>query len=604
QATNKNALYDSYIRAIRWASDRIGDRGVIGFVTGSAWIERGFADGLRKCLAEEFTSLYVVHLRGDIRKNMLSRGKAGEGGNIFGQASMTGAAISLLVKNPDVGERGQIFYHDIGDYLKRGDKLARLAAFGSIAGIRAAGDWTRITPDGHGDWLDQRNDSFGAYLALGSKKPGPEPLLFDLYSRGLETTRDAWCYNPSKLRLAANIARTIAFYNAEVERWQAAKPDGGASPAITRDPTRISWSSSLETDLKRGRPLDPEDGVAMPGLYRPFTKQWLHYSRRLNHRVSRMPAIFPEPGLDNRVIAVTGIGARAGFSCLMADALPCLDMVEKGQCFPLYRYDALDAQHAPAPGGLLGQAGPGEVVTAPSGRRYRKRHAITAQAMALVRKAWPRAGEGARDAPVTEEDVFHYLYGILHSEDYRTRFAANLAKELPRLPLVPTWERFKIFREAGRALGELHTGFETLEPWPVTTGAFPRPVAQGNPAPSVIDDPVAFYRVEKMRFGGPARNPDRTTVHYNANITLRDIPPEAWAYEVNGKPALTWVMERQQVKTDKASGIVSDPNAWAVETMKNPAWPFELFCRVITLALETRKIVMALPGLDLPPAPG
>ena len=588
RATNRNALYDSYIRAIRWASDRIGDRGVIGFVTNAGWLDGTAMDGLRKCLADEFTSLYVVNLRGNARSSGVYRQK--EAGNVFGEGSRAPIAISLLVKNPEAAERGAVFCHDIGDCLTREDKLARLVRFGSIAGIGAAGGWTRITPDGHGDWLDQRDAGFGDHLRLGSKKPVQEPVLFDVYSRGVATTRDAWCYNPSKKRLAENIARTIAFYNDEVARRRAAEAAGDKAPAIARDPKRISWSRALEADLRRGKRLDPDDGVAMPSLYRPFTKQWLHYSRRLNEMVYRMPAIFPEPGLENRVIAVTGIGARAGFSCLMADAIPNLHFMDTGQCFPLWRYAALDGDAGVADQrDLLGAAEPGEIVTAPSGRRYRRRSALTAQAMALVRRTYP-------DAEITEADVFHYLYGVLHSEDYRTRFAANLAKELPRLPLMPTWEGFKTFLEAGRALGDLHTGFETLEPWPVT-------VAQGNLALAVIDDPVKFFRVEKMRFGGPARSPDRSRVHLNASITLEDIPPDAWDYEVNGRPALTWVMERQQVRTDKASSIVSDPNAWAVETMNNPAWPFELFCRVITLALETRRIVQGLPDPDLPPAP-
>ena len=323
----------------------------------------------------------------------------------------------------------------------------------------------------------------------------------------------------------------------------------------------------------------------MQSLYRPFAKQWLHYSRRLNERVYRMPAIFPEPGLDNRVIAVTGIGARAGFSCLMADTLPCLDMVEKGQCFPLYRYAALDGD---APGDMPGAAtGSGETVTAPSGRRYAKHSAMTPQAMAALRDAYP-------DAHVTEEDLFHYLYGVLHAEEYRTRFAANLAKELPRLPLVRTYRAFETFRDAGRALADLHVTYETVAPHPVT-------VAEGDSPLAVVENAEAFYRVTRMKFGGTARHKDRTTVIYNANIVLRDIPAQAYDYEVNGKPALTWVMERQVVKTDKKSGIVSDANAWAVETMNNPAYPLETFQRVVTVALETRRIVGGLPGLDLPP---
>lgn len=578
-------IYDSYIRAIRWASDRIGDRGVIGFVTNAGWLDGNAMDGLRKCLTEEFTSLYVLNLRGNARSSGVYRQK--EAGNVFGEGSRSPIAISLLVKNPDVAEQGQIFYHDIGDYLKREEKLSRIARFGSIAGLRGTGigAWTRITPDRHGDWLDQRDDSFGAFLRLGSKTPVQEPVLFDMHSLGIVTNRDAWCYNPSKARLHENVDRSIEFYNAALAERRTGPAEDGKPPAIPRDPTRISWTRALEADLKRGKPLDPDDGVQMQSLYRPFTKQWLHYSRRLNEMVYRMPAIFPEPGLENRVIAVTGIGARAGFSCLMADAVPNLHFMDTGQCFPLWRYTPLDEADAPAQGDMLTTAAPGEEITAPSGRRYRRQSAITEAALEEVRKHYT-------GHEITGEDVFHYLYGVLHSEDYRTRFAANLKKELPRLPLERTWEGFAAFREAGERLSALHTSFETVEPWPVT-------VAQGEIALAVIDDPAAFFRVEKMRFGGTARTPDKTTVHYNANITIENIPPEAWNYEVNGKPALTWIMERQQVKTDKASGIVSDPNAWAVETMADPAYPYRLFCQMITVAMETQTLVRDMPNLDL-----
>ena len=536
-------------------------------------------DGLRKCLAEEFSSLYVLHLRGDIRKNMLSRGRAGEGENVFGQGSMTGTAISLLVKNPQSPERGRIFYRDIGDNLKRTAKLAQLKGFGSIAGIRAAGGWSRITPDRHGDWLGQRDDRFQNFLRLGSKAPVPEPVLFEVYSCGLKTQRDAWCYNPSKTRLKTNMARTVSFYNQELKHWNAAKSEGRSPPAITRDPARISWSRALESDLRKGKPLHLEDGVAMPGLYRPFTRQWLHYCRRLNEMVYRMPAIFPEPGLHNRVIAVTGIGKQARFSCLMTDTLPDTHLVQNGQCFPLYRYQPLEDMNAAA----AGEAG--EVVTAPSGRSYVRRSALCPQAVAQVRQACP-------EAPLTHEDVFHYLYGVLHARDYRRRFANNLSKELPRLPLMGARDGFEAFRDAGRRLAELHVNYESVDPYPVT-------VRQGDLRTAVITDAQAFYRVTKMKFGGSARDKDKSTVIYNANITLENIPLAAWDYEVNGKPALTWVMERQVVKTDRKSGLTGDANLYAVETVNNPAYPLELFQKVITVSLETLKIIRTLPPLEI-----
>ena len=229
-------LYDSYIRAIRWGSDRLGRTGVMAFVSGSAWIERAFADVLRKRLVAEFASLHVFHLRGDIRKNMLSGGLAGEGENVFGQDSMTGVAITVFVKNPDAAEQGRVLFHDIGDDLKRTQKLDIVKRFGSIRGIKGPGGWTQIVPDSHGDWLDQRNARFDRYPKIGDKKDNAGDVLFDNYSLGVVTNRDSWCISFSRTGLAENIRSTIEVYNDEMARWkiatETAKPTGGALPDI------------------------------------------------------------------------------------------------------------------------------------------------------------------------------------------------------------------------------------------------------------------------------------------------------------------------------------------------------------------------------------
>ncbi len=193
---------------------------------------------------------------------------------------------------------------------------------------------------------------------------------------------------------------------------------------------------------------------------------------------------------------------------------------------------------------------------------------------------------------LSREDIFYYVYGLLHSNDYREKYAESLYKNLARIPAVKTYADFRAFSDAGRRLGDLHVNYETVEPYPVT-------YKQGTPALWKIDDPKAFYRVTKMKFGGKRGDTDKTTVIYNANITVTDIPPEAYDYVVNGKPALEWVMERQVVKTDKASGIVNDANDYANETMGDPAYPLDLFRRVTTVSLETMKIVSALPDLEL-----
>jgi predicted helicase len=328
KATTTKGLYDSYIRAIRWASDRIGNAGVIGFVSGSGFAEKPAMDGLRKCLVDEFSNIHVLNLRGDIRKNMLSKGRAREGQNIFGSGSMTGIAITLFVKNPDAKQHGQIFYHDIGNDLTTTEKLEAIRSFASVDGITDANSWQALTPDQHGDWISQRDDSFADYVVLGDKK-SDAAKLFDNFSQGILTARDAWCYNPSKEAVATNMQRMIGFYNSEVQRFNQSHigvdrklRESKIDKFIGTDPEKISWTSSLKQELARNKTFAFEQDCIRLSLYRPFTKQWLYFNASLNHRVSQMPHIFPNALAENKVICVTGVGARSGFAALIVDATP------------------------------------------------------------------------------------------------------------------------------------------------------------------------------------------------------------------------------------------------------------------------------------------
>ncbi|MBS0225734.1 MAG: DEAD/DEAH box helicase [Proteobacteria bacterium] len=575
EAVLSKGLYDSYIRAIRWASDRIGDAGIIGFVTNAGFLEANTTDGLRNCLAEEFSSLYVFHLRGNQRTSGETSRK--EGGKIFGSGSRAPIAISLLVKNPSASEQGQIHLHDIGDYLSREEKLEKIAGYASVAGIPVDA-WQAITPDEHGDWLRQRDDSFGRFVALGDKK-GDELKLFDNFSLGVVTNRDAWAYNQSMTKLMRNMSSMIAFYNTEVARFYDAhaRLDTKARQEkvdafIDADPTRISWTRALKQDLGKDRRYAFDSECITPSLYRPFTKQWLYFNRRFNEMVYQMPRIFPDAQADNLVIQLSGSGSRS-FSVLISSALPCLDNIEKGQCFPLYLYDEAAQQLDDSLFADKPSNGP------------RRRDAITDSGFAHIQSAYP-------DESISKEDLFYYIYGILHSPDYRERYADNLNKELPRIPRVRKAEDFWHFSKAGRDLAELHLNYETIDKYPLIIEA------KGK-----LTD--ADYRVEKMKFGkkkdpetGKSVN-DRSTVIYNNKITMAGIPDAAWDYVVNGKAALDWVMERQAVREDKASGIVNDANDWAIETMGNPQYPLELFQRVVTVSLETQKIVRGLPTLDI-----
>ncbi|WP_208439033.1 type ISP restriction/modification enzyme, partial [Bartonella vinsonii] len=589
KATSTQKLYDSYIRAIRWASDRIENAGVIGFVSGSGYIEKPTMDSLRKSLAKEFTSIYVLNLRGDLRKNMLSGGRAQEGENVFGNGSMTGIAVTLFIKNPNVSGKCKIYYHDIGNNLTTEKKLSALKSFGSIDGLAQKQKWKLITPDEHGDWINQRDKSFKTFLAMGIKK-GHGKKLFEIYSLGVSTNRDAWAYNSSRKIVENNMHNTIAFYNNEVKRFNESYPladqkirKNAVNDFVNSDEKKISWSSTLKKEFVRGKCSEFESDCIVQSLYRPFTQQWLYYNRTFNEAIYQMPRIFPvEQAGDNRVIQVTGLGARSGFSILMTKNLPNLHAIDTGQCFPRYFYeDVAVSKDKNADQSHLFANSTEETKAA----GLQRRDAITDEGLAHFEAAYP-------NETITKDDIFYYVYGILHSEDYRARYADNLSKELPRIPCVKSAEDFWMFVTAGRELGNLHVNYESVEPYPVT-------FKKGDPKLTDIKNPEKFYYVTEMKFAGNSKEKDKSTVIYNRNITITDIPKEAYEYIVNGKPALEWVMGRQCVKTDKKSGIVNDANCYAVETIGNPAYPLELFQRVITVSLETMKIVKNLPKLEL-----
>jgi len=401
-ATLAKGLYDSYIRAIRWASDRIGNAGIIGFVTNAGFVEANTADGLRKCLVDEFSSLYIFHLRGNQRTSGETSRK--EGGKIFGSGSRAPIAISLLVKNPEAESHGQIHFHDIGDYLSREEKLEKIVSYVSVEGITAEQGWQAITPDEHGDWLRQRDDSFSHFIAVGDKK-GDAPKLFDNFSQGILTARDAWAYNASKHKLEANMNSMIGFYNTEVARFNAAHPgldrkerESVLEAFIDTNPQRISWTHNVKQDLVRNYAYAFEGGCVAPSLYRPFTKQWLYYNRGFNERVYQMPRIFPQAGVENLVICVAGTGGVSNFSATITNQVPNYDCLAKGQCLPLYLYD--EAAHT-AKDDLFAETAEGGL---------RRRDAITDQGLTHFLAAYP--GE-----QISKEDLFYYVYGILHSPD-------------------------------------------------------------------------------------------------------------------------------------------------------------------------------------------
>ncbi|NMY06393.1 DEAD/DEAH box helicase [Pseudomonas sp. WS 5059] len=560
--TLTRSLYDSYIRAIRWASDRIGNSGIIGYVSGSGFVDKAAMSGMRKALAEEFTTVYVLNLRGDIRKNMLSKGRAKEGENIFAGDSMTGVAITLFVKNPASNSHGNIFYHDIGDDLTLPEKLERLRRLVSVSGVSYENPWQTITPDVHNDWLRQRDDGFGEFIKLGGAE---RESIFRVCSPALMTNRDTWCVNYSDKKLRSNINKTLDFYNSEVERLAALGGRPSVDDSVSLDSAQISWSRALRKDCERLKTHAINTDAFVRCSYRPFTNSWIYIDKSLVESRGKTPDYFTE---DNKVITVSGKGSRSGFSALMLRSVGTYDTLEKAQCFPLflYGYEEKDAAEA----GLFK-----EPQAALKGHR---RDAITDEGLAHFSSAYP--GEVIR-----KEDLFYYVYGLLHSPEYRDKYADNLSKELPRIPAVKAAADFWAYSKAGRALAELHIDYEAVAMYPA------------NVQSTASSD--GDYRVTKMKYGKKGKDKDLTILHYNAKITVTGIPLQAYDYIVNGKPALDWVVERQCVSTHKDSGITNDANDWAIETMSNPKYPLELFLRVVTVSLETMKIVKALPPLDI-----
>lgn len=564
-ASNKNSLYDSYIRAVRWASDRVTDRGLVAFVTNGSFLDGNNMDGLRKCLTEDFSHLYVFNLRGDARTQGEERRK--EGGGIFDAGSRTPVAITFMLKDPTHIGPSELYYHDIGDYLTREEKLEIIETFGSIDAL----PWEKVTPNAQGDWANQRDPAFDKFIPVGDGGDSSILPIFKPYSLGVKTNRDPWVYNASREALSSTVQSMINVYQAELERYASVCAENldGRIPDIdsilNTDPKTIGWTGALKEDVRRRKPLAYEGAAQVVSMYRPFNKQWLYFSRRLNERVYQLPKLFPTPKHPNFVISSTGVADRKGYSALVTNHVPNMHLTDSGQCFPLYWYEKVEDGAEPQ-GEMFSSVG------APDTDGYVRRDAITDWALGAFRGHYG-------DATITKEGIFWYVYGILHSPEYKQRFAADLKKMLPRIPFA---EDFNAFSDAGRRLGDWHLNYETVEPFPLT-----------EEAKRLVMEPDD-YLVTKMTFGKKDGKPDKSVIVYNPHLVLRDIPLEAYAYVVNGKPAIEWIMERYQVTVDKASGIKNDPNQWS----DDPRYIVDLLKRVVRVSLESCRIVQELPPLN------
>lgn len=572
----KKGLYDQYIRAFRWASDRIENNGVVSFVTNGGWLDGQAMDGFRKTLVEEFNSIYVFNLRGNQRTQGEQSRK--EGGKIFGSGSRTPVAITILVKNPASSEHGVIRYHDIGDYLTREEKLSIVAS--AVSGEPF--EWDFIEPDRHGDWLNQRDDSWYDFMPLGLSKYKAPSGLFTTWSLGIATNRDAWMTNYSETQVLSNMKRFQEFYEEQVISYQ-------TTGVLDMDKKKISWTDKLQEMAKKGASLQQSEQARIIH-YRPFNKQFTYMADSpLVHRPYQQPKLFPDNGLSNVALITSERGP------FITNVYPDLELMHHGQCFPLYWYER---------GGDLG----GLFASTDVQRGEYVRHdAITDEALEVFRSVYPNAFGGGKGRTIEQAkadglpskiansnerfdvnkvDIFYYVYGILHSPEYRSRFEANLQKELPRIPLS---RNFREFCAAGRALAKLHLGYEEIEPWPVK-----------EVGSSLLPGPVQKIKWGKRKDSETGKKvDDHTVLIYNENLVIKDIPEAAQRYTVNGRSPLEWVIDRYQVKTDKASSIVNDPNEYS----DDPRYIVDLIEKLIRVSMETMEIIDQLPSVSELPQP-
>ena len=550
---NRNA-YDSYVKAFRWASDRIDNEtgGIVAFVSNASWLDSLSMDGMRYCFEHEFSSIYIFNLRG----NQRTQGETSrrEGGKIFGSGSRTPVAITILIKNPKrQNKKAEIYYHDIGDYLSREEKLKIITNFKSCMNNKFP--VKVLKPNGKNDWINQRNTTFENYIIIGNKKNKDlkQKFFCNSYSNGLLTSRDVWCYNTNKTVLSNNIQKTIKFYNNEVDRYHKEKEKiSNINDFINKDDKFFSWDAiQKDKDLLNGNKYSYDFNSVYISMYRPFYKQYCYFNKNLNSRVYQLPQLFPTRQSNNLLICVS----TKDTSTLIFNNIVDFHMIGDTQCFPLYYYEKDD--------NIMISLYNDEQ------ERYIRRNGITDFIFNQAKELYGNK--------VTKEDIFFYVYGFLHLPKYRQEFSADLKKSLPRLFLVDEPKVFWQISKAGRDLADIHLNYEN----------------QKAPEGVIIEGDCDNYTVSKMKF---PKKDQKDTIIYNNDITIKNIPLEVYNYVINGRSPVEWIMERYQVKIDKKSGIENNPNDWATEH-NQPRYILDLLLSVMTVSLKTQEIVNSLPDV-------
>jgi predicted helicase len=441
-------------------------------------------------------------------------------------------------------KKAKIYYARMDEFWRKEEKLDYLEKLQHIGNV----EWEDIKPDKNNTWLTEGlEDDFEAFIPLGTKetksaKGDVSNCLFKIYSRGVATSRDVWAYNFSRQQLAENILKFISNYNEQVIKWKHRNDHSvKVDDFVNYDDTRISWSRDLKKDLQRGKLAEFSEIKIRHSVYRPFTCSFLFFDRILNEEVYVFPSIFPTPETEkeNQVIAVTN-HSQIPFVVQITNYIPEVAIGGRtGQCFPFYTYDE-DGTN--------------------------RQENITDWALEQFRNQY-------QDTQITKWDIFYYTYSILHHPDYRERYAANLKRELPRIPFAP---EFHPFVTAGKRLAEIHINYEQQPEYHLKH-------IENKDLP--ID-----WRVEKMRL-----SQDKTQLKYNDFLTLTGIPPEVFEYRLGNRSALDWIIDQYQVSIDKRSGITNDPNR-----LDDEEYIVRLIKKVITVSLETVEIVKFLPDLGLP----
>ncbi len=538
KATNKNKLSDPYVKAFRWAADRIGEEGVVALVSNNGFLDGVAFDGMRKHLTDDFDAIYILDLGGNVRKNPKLSGTTH---NVF--SIQVGVSINFFVKrNGNAVTKARMYYARVDEFWRKEEKYRYLDVKEHHRNV----EWQPIEPDTRHTWLTEGlHAEFDAFIAVGSRnakasKGEAVEVIFQTFSNGVSTNRDAWTYNFNRVALTKNIKNTIDTYNELVIKWKMRNDQRiSIDDFVVYDDEKIKWSSTLKQKLTGGQIAKFSEAKVRHSLYRPFTRTNLFFDRILNHRVFGFPSIFPTPGTEdeNRVIWLK-VGGEWPMFALTANIIP--DQLPQGgsQCFPYYTYDE-DGSN--------------------------RRENITDWAL-------DRFHTHYRDETISKWDIFHYVYGLLHHPNYRDRYQANLKRELPRIPFAPD---FRAFAEAGARLATIHIGYEEQPEYRLGQVETP--------------DMPLDWRVEKMRL-----TKDKTQLRYNDFLTLDGIPAEAFNYRLGNRSALEWVIDQYRVKTDRRSGIVNDPNR-----EDDPQYIVRLIGKVISVSLETVGIVEGLPELGI-----